>query len=78
MIEVEVLVDYFKDLENYSKETLVIRNGKQIKIQFQLLMKGDIYKISKKRFDILSKQGIVAKSKKESKEETEGQEPEGE
>lgn len=73
MVEVEVLIDDFKDIENYSKKTTIIRNGKAMDIQFKLLQKGDIYKISKERYSKLSKKGIVSKVKKESKEEPKGE-----
>ena len=54
MVEVEVLIDNFKDKENYSKKTTIIRNGKEIEIQFKLLQKGDNYKITKERYNLLS------------------------
>ncbi len=69
MVEVEVLINDFKDKENYDKKILVVRNGKEVEIQFQLLQKGDIYKISKERYIILSKKGIVSKLKKDIKED---------
>lgn len=72
MIEVEVLIDNFKDLEIYNKPTKVIRNGKEIEIQFKLLQKGDIYNIVKERYALLSKKGIVAKVKKDAKTESKG------
>ncbi len=59
MIEVEVLIDNFKDNENYNKKIMIKRNGKEIEIQSKLLQKGDIYKISKERVDYLSQKGIV-------------------
>ena len=37
MIEVEVLIDNFKDKENYNKEITIIRNGVETKIQYTLL-----------------------------------------
>lgn len=70
MIEVEVLINNFKDLENYNKKIKIIRNGKEMEIQFKLLQKGDIYNISKERYALLSKKGIVVKVKKESKSES--------
>lgn len=70
MIEVEVLIDDFKDLEIYNKPTKIIQNGKEIEIQFKLLQKGDIYNITKERYILLSKKGIVAKVKKDSKAES--------
>lgn len=73
MVEVEVLIDDFKDQENYSKKTTITRNGKEIEIQFKLLQKGDIYKITKERYNLLSKKGIVAKVKKESKQDNKGE-----
>lgn len=69
MIEVEVLINDFKDRENYNKKISIVRNGKEIEIQFQLLQKGDIYKITKERYAILSKKGIVSKLKKDTKED---------
>lgn len=69
MVEIEILIDNFKDKENYDKKTSVIRNGKEIELQFQLLQKGDIYKISKERYNLLSKKGIVSKVKKDMKED---------
>ena len=36
MIEVEVLINNFKDNANYSKKTKVIRNGKEIEIEDEL------------------------------------------
>lgn len=63
MIEVEVLINNFKDKENYNKKNFIIRNGKKIEVENMLLQKGDIYTISKKRYSILSEKGIVAKTK---------------
>lgn len=68
MIEVEVLKDNFKDKENYNKEITIKRNNKEIKILRKLLQKGDIYSVTKERYEVLSKKGIVAKVKKETKE----------
>jgi hypothetical protein len=70
MIEVQVLIDNFKDLDNYSKKITITRNGKEKEIQFELLQKGDIYKISKERANYLSEKGIV-KAYKESKSKKE-------
>ena len=70
MIETEVLIDNFKDIENYSKKTKIKRNGKELELQFKLLKKGDIYNITKERYALLSKKGIVAKVKKDSKAES--------
>lgn len=69
MIEVEVLIDDFKDLEIYNKKVKVRRNSQELELQFKLLQKGDIYSISKERYALLSKKGIVAKVKKDSKAE---------
>ncbi len=63
MIEVEVLINNFKDKENYNKKNFIIRNGKKIEVENMLLQKGDIYTISKERYSILSEKGIVAKTK---------------
>lgn len=68
MIEVEVLIDDFKDVENYNKKTKIKRNGQEMEIQFKLLRKGDIYNITKERYNVLSKKNIVAKVKSQSKE----------
>lgn len=70
MIEVEVLIDNFKDLENFNKPTKVKRNGQEIILESELLQKGDIYEITKERYSFLSEKKYVAKiSKKEKKEE---------
>lgn len=69
MIEVEVLVDNFKDEENYNKLITITRNNKEIVLNHKLLQKGDIYKITRERYSVLSKKGIVAKAKKEKKED---------
>ena len=63
MKEVVVLVESFKDLENYNKIIDVKRNGKTIKLHRQLLLKGDIYSISKERCSYLSKKKIVEEVK---------------
>ena len=68
MVKVEVLKDSFKDKENFKKEIIVIRDGKEIKLKEKLLKKGDVYEITKERYDYLSKKGIVAKVKKEEKQ----------
>jgi len=65
MIEVEVLIKNFKDKEICYKKTPVIRNGKEIILENDLLQPGDIYKITKERFSYLSSKGIVTKVKKE-------------
>ncbi len=67
MIKVEVLIDNFKDLENFDKPIKIIRKGKETTIQRRLLFKGDIYEITKERYDRLSKDGIVCKYKENSK-----------
>lgn len=63
MKKVKVLVDFFKDTENFNKEIIVIRNGVEIRVKQKLLIKGDIYEISKERFEILSKKEIVEEVK---------------
>lgn len=65
MIEVEVLIDNFKDEENFNKVTKITRNGVEMEIIGKLLQKGDIYSVTKVRYEVLSKKGIVAKVKKE-------------
>lgn len=69
MIKVGVLIDNFKDKENYHNEIKIVRNGKEITIKEELLQTGDIYEISKERYNHLSKKGIVAKYKEKSKVE---------
>ncbi len=69
MIEVEVLINSFKDNENFYKQTKVLRNGKEIILYGNLLFKGDRYFITKDRYKELSEKGIVTKIKKEIKEE---------
>ena len=71
MIEVIVLIDNFRDKSNINKKISVIRNGKEIELYNKLLQKGDIYSISKERYNYLSKKNIVAKHKKEKEESTE-------
>jgi len=71
MIEVVVLIDNFRDKSNINKKINVIRNGKEIELYNKLLQKGDIYSISKERFNHLSKKNIVAKHKKEKEDSTE-------
>ena len=62
MIEVEVLINNFKDKENKNKKIQIIRNGKEIIInEGELLQSGDKYKISKERYSELSKLKIVTK-----------------
>ena len=65
MIEVEVLIPNFKDKENYKKKISITRKGKEIIVENELLQVGDIYKITKERYDKLSKLGIVKKITKE-------------
>ena len=69
MIEAEVLINNFKDKENFYKKISVKRNNKNIYLENELLQKGDIYSITKERFEYLSSKGIVAKAKKETKGE---------
>lgn len=71
MIEVEVQIPNFKDKENYGKKTTIIRNGEEIVVENELLQPGDKYKISKERYNVLSKKGIVVKVSKPSKKEEE-------
>lgn len=70
MIEVEVLINNFIDKENKNKKLTIIRNNKEIILnEGDFLYSKDIYKISKKRFEELSKLGIVAKVQKEKDKE---------
>jgi len=69
MVEVEVLIDNFKDNEVYNTEIIVKRNGKEVKLLNKLLQKGDVYYIRKERYVLLSKKGLVAKAKQDKKEE---------
>lgn len=69
MIEVEVLINNFKDKENKNKKFQIVRNGKEIIInEGDLLQCGDRYKITKERYDELSKLKIVTKVLKEKKD----------
>lgn len=66
MIEVEVLINNFKDKQNKNKKITVIKNNKEIVLnEGDLLQKGDKYKITKERYNELSKLRIVAKVQKE-------------
>ena len=69
MVEVRVLINNFKDKENYNKRITIIRNGKEQMIQFTLLQKGDIYKITKERATYLIEKGIVELYKEQKKQE---------
>nr|DAV26491.1 MAG TPA: hypothetical protein [Caudoviricetes sp.] len=70
MIEVEVLINNFKDKENKNKKIEIIRNKQGILLnEGELLQKGDRYKITKERYNELSKLGIVVKAQKEKDKE---------
>ena len=71
MIEIEVLIDNFKDVENFNKPLKVIRDGKEITLMRSLLQKKDRYFMSKERFAELSSKHYVQKVQKlkEDKEE---------
>lgn len=65
MIEVEVLINNFKDKQNKNKKITVIRSNQEIILnEGDLLQKGDKYKITKERYNELSKLGIVVKVQK--------------
>lgn len=69
MIEVEVLINNFRDKENKNKKLQIVRNGKEIIInEGDLLQCGDRYKITKERYDELSKLKIVTKVLKDKKD----------
>lgn len=69
MIEVEVLINNFRDKENKNKKFQIVRNGKEIIInEGDLLQCGDRYKVTKERYDELSKLKIVTKVLKEKKD----------
>lgn len=70
MIEVEVLIPNFKDKENFSKEMIIFRNNKEIKVTNELLQPGDRYNISKERAEYLSKKNVIRLYKKPKKKET--------
>ena len=70
MIEVEVLINNFKDKENKNKKIEIVRNKQEMLLnEGELLQKGDKYKITKGRYNELSKLGIVAKVQKEKDKE---------
>lgn len=70
MIEVEVLINNFKDKENKNKQIEIVRNKQEILLnEGELLQKGDRYKITKERYNELSKLGIVVKAQKEKDKE---------
>lgn len=70
MTEVEVLINNFKDKENKNKKITVIRSNQEIILnEGDLLQKGDKYKITKERYNELSKLGIVVKAQKEKDKE---------
>lgn len=70
MIEVEVLINNFKDKEHKNKKIEIVRNKQGILLnEGELLQKGDKYKITKERYNELSKLGIVVKAQKEKDKE---------
>jgi hypothetical protein len=70
MIEVEVLINNFKDKQNKNKKITIIRSNQEIILnEGDLLQKGDKYKITKERYNELSKLGIVVKAQKEKDKE---------
>ena len=70
MTEVEVLINNFKDKQNKNKKITVIRSNQEIiHNEGELLQKGDRYKITKERYNELSKLGIVVKAQKEKDKE---------
>lgn len=70
MIEVEVLINNFKDKEHKNKKIEIVRNKQGILLnEGELLQKGDRYKITKERYNELSKLGIVVKAQKEKDKE---------
>jgi len=70
MIEVEVLINNFKDKEHKNKKIEIVRNKQGILLnEGELLQKGDRYKITKERYNELSKLGIVVKVQKEKDKE---------
>lgn len=70
MTEVEVLINNFKDKQNKNKKITVIRSNQEIILnEGELLQKGDRYKITKERYNELSKLGIVVKAQKEKDKE---------
>ncbi len=70
MTEVEVLINNFKDKQNKNKKITVIRSNQEIILnEGDLLQKGDKYKITKERYNELSKLGIVVKAQKEKDKE---------
>lgn len=52
-VEVEVLVDSFKDNEAYNNVTKVLRNGEVRELQQKVFLKGDRYKTSLDRASYL-------------------------
>lgn len=69
MIEVEVMINNFRDKENKNKKISIIRNNKEIILdEGELLQKGDKYKITKERYETLSNLKIVIKVPKERKD----------
>lgn len=73
MIEVVVLINNFKDKENFNKSIKVVRNNVEVELHQELLQKGDIYSITKERYKYLSEQGIVEKAKKVTSSENKGE-----
>lgn len=74
LVNVEVVIDNFQDLENYNKEIVVERKGKKVKLFNKLLFKGDKYPVEKKRAEYLCSKGIVNIIDKKTSKSTENKE----
>lgn len=69
MVEVEVLIPNFKDKENFGKKITIKRDGREVEVENELLQPGDIYPITKERYQYLSQKNIVKRIVKDKKKE---------
>ena len=74
LVNIEVEIDNFQDLENYNKKITVERKGKKIELYNKLLFIGDKYQMNKKRAEYLQEKGIVKIIEKKASKQTENTE----
>lgn len=64
-VEIELLIDSFKDEERFAEKIEVTRNGKKVTLVSHLFFKGDRYTVSKARAEYLVSKGIAKIVKKD-------------
>ncbi len=68
-VQVEVLVDAFKDKEIFNKPTKIIRDGEEIEVVQKLLRKGDRYETTLDRARYFEKMNALKRTEKIQKKE---------